>query len=801
MLRASLPALLVGSSFLLAPLQVAAQVAPSPAEIRQIGREAYVYGFPMVDSYRIQYAYFADPSNPDYKAPYNQLLNVPRVFTPADTAVQTPNSDTPYSWLGLDLRREPLVLSVPPIEQRRYWSIQLIDLFTHNFAYLGSRSTGNGGGTFLIAGPNWTGSTPPGITKVIRSETDLALALYRTQLFNPADLASVQALQAQYKVQPLSAFLGGPAPAAVAPIRFIKPLSSAEQKTSLRFFEVMNALLPYAPVHPTEQKLRASFARIGIAPDQPFDVSKLSTRNRAALEAGMADGWADFAALKARIDRGEVTSGELFGTRDFLNNNYLSRMTAAVLGIYGNSREEALYPVYFVDAAGQKLDGSRSNYRLRFGPNQLPPVNSFWSLTLYRMPESLLYGNPLNRYLINSAMLPGLQRDPDGGLTLLVQNPSPGQKSESNWLPAPDGPFSLFLRLYWPKPEALSGSWKPPALLAEPLGAGVTAGPPAASSEAVTPQTYIRAETDRTFQNIVRQAGGVNRWFVIRNPTPLNQQTVVRMNLDTLYSASIVDTSKGATVTIPPLPKGRFMSVLLVDNDHYAPAVFYEPGTYALPRDTKYLAVVVRTQLFNPKDAAEIAEVNRLQDSVVVRAASADPLPPSRWDQASLKALTQRYEQEAKAYSSYKGMMGPRGTVDERTRHLAAAAAWGLNPEKDATYLNTSGSFDQRVCHTATYAVPENKAFWSITLYGEDGYMKHTNAVVNSSNVKLNPDGTFTVAFGSQQVCGAVANRVDVAPGWNLLMRIYRPGPSVLSGAYSLPKPIPTPPSQRTAAP
>jgi hypothetical protein len=508
----------------------------------------------------------------------------------------------------------------------------------------------------------------------------------------------------------------------------------------------------------------------------------------------MADAWRDFAALKARIDKGEVTSGDLFGTREFLNNNSLNRMTAAVLGIYGNSREEALYPVYFVDADGNKLDGRRHAYRLRFAPGELLPVNAFWSLTLYRLPESLLYANQLNRYLINSPMLPGLKRDPDGGLSLLVQHPAPSKALESNWLPAPDGPFAVFLRLYWPKAAALQGQWKPPSLLPEPLPAqAVQAQAPSTRGEVVTPQTYIRAETDRTFHNIARQAGGVNRWFVIRKPTPLDQQTVVRMNLDTLYSASIVDTSKGATVTIPPHPKGRFMSVLLVDNDHYAPAMLYAPGTYSLPKDTKYLAVVVRTQLFNPKDPAEIAEVNRLQDSVVVKAASSDPLPPQRWDKVSLQALTQRYEREAKTYPGYKGMMGPRGTVNERTRHLAAAAAWGLNPETDATYLSTTGAFDPRRCHIATYTVPENKAFWSITLYGEDGYMKHVNAVVNSSNVKLNPNGTFTVAFGSEQACGQRPNRLDVAPGWNLMMRIYRPGPSVLSGAYRLPTPIPVP--------
>lgn len=327
---------------------------------------------------------------------------------------------------------------------------------------------------------------------------------------------------------------------------------------------------------------------------------------------------------------------------------------------------------------------------------------------------------------------------------------------------------------------ALAALTAPPALAQSPA--------PRAGTVKVTPQTYIRAETDRTFHNISQQAGGVNRWFYIRKPTPLDQQTVVRMNLDTLYSASIVDTSKGATVTLPPLDKGRFMSVLLVDNDHYAPAVLYTPGTHNLPRDTKYLAVVVRTQVFDPKDPAEIALVNKLQDAVVVKANSADPLPPMRWEPASLKALTAQYEKESTKYPSWKGMMGPRGKVNEKTRHVAAAAAWGLNPEWDATYLNYSGKHDHRACHKATYKVPENKAFWSITVYGDDGYMKSENAVVNSSNVKLNADGGFTVYFGSKEACGEVPNRVDVTEGWNYLMRIYRPGPSVLNGSYKVPK-------------
>jgi hypothetical protein len=179
----------------------------------------------------------------------------------------------------------------------------------------------------------------------------------------------------------------------------------------------------------------------------------------------MADAWKAFAEYKATvIDTGKRTSADGFGTREFLKNDYLKRMASAVLGIYGNSKEEAIYPAYFTDAAGKPLDGSASRYALRIAPGQLPPVNAFWSLTMYELPASLLSANPLNRYLINSPMLPGLKKDADGGITLYVQHESPGKDKESNWLPAPTGPFFAVMRLYWPKPAALDGTWKQPPL-------------------------------------------------------------------------------------------------------------------------------------------------------------------------------------------------------------------------------------------------------------------------------------------------------------------------------------------------
>jgi hypothetical protein len=450
----------------LAPATAAhAQTNVNPAEARAIAKEAYIYGFPLVDNYRVQHAYFVDSTNPEFKAPWNQIRNIPRVFTPDDKAVQTPNSDTPYSMLGMDLRAEPIVLTVPVIEKERYFSIQLIDAYTFNFDYIGSRATGNDGGNFLIAGPGWKGETPKDVKKVVRSETELVIAAYRTQLFNPGDLDNVKKVQAGYKVQSLSAFVGTPPPKAAPAIDFIRPLTPAEQKTSLQFFNILNFVLQFCPTHPSETDLMARFAKIGVGAGKTFDASKLSPEMKTAIEQGMADAWTDLAALNKRVDAGEVTSGDMFGTREFLKNNYLYRMDAAVLGIYGNSKQEAMYPIYAVDAGGQKLDGA-NRYTLRLAPGQLPPVNAFWSLTMYEMPASLLVANPLNRYLLNSPMLPHFKKDADGGLTFYIQNQSPGSDKEANWLPAPKGPFLMAMRLYWPKPEALEGKWKQPPLMA-----------------------------------------------------------------------------------------------------------------------------------------------------------------------------------------------------------------------------------------------------------------------------------------------------------------------------------------------
>lgn len=450
-----------GSGAAVSPL---AAGAIDEAEVRALARDAYVYGYPVVEAYKVLYAQALDHGGPNFKAPVNQIGNTANVFTPKDTAIITPNSDTPYSFVWMDLRAEPLVLTLPPVEKRRYYSVQLVDIYTQNFGYLGTRTTGNKGGNFMIVGPGWNGQKPANVQQVIHSESNIAYALYRTQLFNPKDIGRVRAIQKGYKVRTLSAFQGITEPPPSPAIAWPKPEPGMTDTPAM--FRYLNFMLQFAPPHPSERELMARFARIGVIAGEPFDEKALPPGMQKALADGIADGKAQFAEFKkTQLDTRKLTSADLFGSRETLKNNYLYRYTAAAVGIFGNSAQEALYPSYFSDGNGNALNGSTKRYTMHFAKDKLPPANAFWSLTMYDGKSKLLVDNPLNRYLINSPMLPQLKRDADGGITLYVQKDSPGKSAESNWLPAPDGPFYAIMRLYLPGEEAISGQWRQPPLV------------------------------------------------------------------------------------------------------------------------------------------------------------------------------------------------------------------------------------------------------------------------------------------------------------------------------------------------
>jgi hypothetical protein len=435
----------------------------TPAETKAIAEEGFIYGLPVVMNYAVMYEYSVDKNSGQYKAPFNQINNEARVFTYKDTSVITPNSDTPYSILWTDLRAEPIVLSVPAVEKSRYFSVMLCDGNTYNYGYIGSRATGNEAGDYMVAGPDWTGETPAGIKKVFRSGTQFSAVAYRTQLFNPEDMPNVVKIQAGYKVQPLSQYLKQPAPPAAPAVDFPK-INKEMVKTG--FFDYLAFALQFAPAEPQEKEIREKLARLG-------DLGALSQEQKAAVMAGVKEGEAK---IKQYLESGQKNIngwkvGSLFGDSAFYNGDWLKRAAAAQAGIYGNDAAEAMYPMTKTLADGELLDASKHNYTLTFPAGQFPPVNAFWSVTMYDGKSQLLIKNPINRYLINSPMLPNMKKNEDGSLTLYIQKDSPGADKEANWLPAPNDLIYLVMRLYWPKTEAPSilpageGTWKPPGIV------------------------------------------------------------------------------------------------------------------------------------------------------------------------------------------------------------------------------------------------------------------------------------------------------------------------------------------------
>lgn len=444
--------------------------APAVEEVRVIAEEAYAYGLPLVMAYTASYEFWLDKSSSQYKSPMGELVHSRRVFTYEDTAVIVPNSDTPYSFVCLDLRAEPYVVSVPAVEKERYYSIQFVDWNTFNYGYIGSRETGSEGGDYLVVGPDWKGETPTGIKGVLRSTSQFSLAIFRTQLFGPDDMPKVAKVQDSYQVRPLSAFLKQPAPPAAPAIDF--PKANA-QLAKENFFGLMEFAMQFAPAGPGEKDVRAKLASVGIGPGKKFDFKDLTPAHKAAalegVKAGMAKVQERTGTIGKRINGWQV--GSAFGNRDFYKGDWLLRAAAAQAGIFGNNAEEAVYPMTRWLPDGEIIDTAKHDYTLTFPAGQLPPAKAFWSVTMYDGKSQLLIENPIGRYLINSPMLPGMKTNEDGSLTLYIQKDSPGAEKESNWLPAPDGPVYLVMRLYWPKTEAPSilppgkGTWAPPGVV------------------------------------------------------------------------------------------------------------------------------------------------------------------------------------------------------------------------------------------------------------------------------------------------------------------------------------------------
>ena len=431
---------------------------------------AYIWGFPLVTMER-QFNFVTSPNtSPDpFRGPENSPLCSDELVDANFTDVVSPNTDTLYCQSQLNLKNEPVVIVVPPIKNR-YYSFQFLDAYTNNFNYLGQRASGTNGGTYLLAGPQWTGDVPEEMTK-IWSPTNLAWLITRILVDGKSDLSNVHSIQDKIIIKPLSQYLN------LVNLSSVTSSSSTSSTNKLSnqsneipigpqpyliattgikiYDEISNAMADNSP-NPPDPFLVSKLSSIGIIPGNEPSKTANDTIKK-ALEVGIEKGQKMIDDRVANL--GGIMNGWLVNIYGVYGTDYLLRAAVTQAGLGANNAEEALYPFAIKDIDGKILNGT-NDYILRFNEGQLPPVNAFWSVTMYNF-RNLFVDNPLDRYNINSNT-EGLKNNSDGSMDIYIQNENPGEEKISNWLPAPEGTFNMILRTYLPQEQILNGTWQLP---------------------------------------------------------------------------------------------------------------------------------------------------------------------------------------------------------------------------------------------------------------------------------------------------------------------------------------------------
>jgi len=429
-------------------------------EAYDIGVNAYLYFYPLV-TMDITRRVLTNGKNVSlHTAPMNEFFHA-RSFPPAEfKTVVRPNFDTLFSSAWLDLTNDPVVVSVPDTDGR-YYLLPLLDMWTDVFASPGKRTTGTNAGSFAIVPQCWNGTLPAELTR-IDSPTPYVWIIGRTQTNGTGDYAAVHKVQDGYKITPLSQWGKEPQPVNVTidPTIDMKtpPLVQVNSMSAATYFTYAAEILKVNPPHITDQPMVAQMKRIGIEPGKSFDFEKLDPATQMALNKAATDGLQMMNATAptiAKIVNGWEMNTDTMGV---YGNNYLKRAIIAMEGLGANLPEDAIYPVLVADADGEPLDGN-NRYLLHFNSSELPPVDGFWSITMYDA-EGFQVANSLSRFSLKDS--DDLTYNADGSLEIYIQSDNPGPDKESNWLPAPKGPMSIDMRLYAPKTEVLDGIWSPP---------------------------------------------------------------------------------------------------------------------------------------------------------------------------------------------------------------------------------------------------------------------------------------------------------------------------------------------------
>ncbi|CUW29329.1 hypothetical protein TUE45_04056 [Streptomyces reticuli] len=444
-----------------------AGAAPGRGDLTDDAAQAYVYGYPLVLMKATEQSStnVAAPDAQSMRAPINQFAKAADVPGPDAKSVVSPNVDTLYTPAWLDLSKEPVVLHVPDTAGR-YYLMPILSAWTNVIDSVGKRTTGTQAGDYAITGPNWHGSLPSGV-KQIKSPTDTAWILGRTQLNGPSDLPAVQSLVSKYDVRPLSAYgdksYKPPQGHVDQNVPGTPPKNLVQQMDAQTFYSRLADAMADNPPDAADAPMVAKLARLGIHPGKAFDLDSVPADTANALRQSVPQGQKQIRAAVAHLGK-DVNGWRVATDLGTYGTNYTLRAATDWQGLGANLPQDAVYPINFTDSTGRKLTGD-NKYTLHFPAGKTPPTNAFWSVTMYD-PDGFLVPNPIDRYAVGHTAKP--TANPDGSVDLYLQHDAPAPDKKANWLPAPSGQFNVILRMYWPQQSVINGTWTPPALTRTP---------------------------------------------------------------------------------------------------------------------------------------------------------------------------------------------------------------------------------------------------------------------------------------------------------------------------------------------
>jgi hypothetical protein len=775
-------------------------VASRTIERRAI--EAVIWGMPAVN-FDLMYQ-----ATVQAKGSWNQIVYWSRLFG-WENQTLTPNPGTIYFQPFYNTEEVgPMVLEIPPADESGSITGSVDDAWQTALEDVGPAGVDKGnGGKYLILPPGYKDPIPDGYI-AMPSETYTGYALLRSNVRSgsDADVAKAVAYGKRIKFYPLSQAANPPE------TTFVDAINVVYDSTipyDLRFFQSLNRAVQTEPWLTRDKAMIDTLKSIGIEKGKPFtpDASAQSLLTQAAKDA--------HAWLNAKYET-------VFSPPYFEGTHWaLPALPEVIEGMSTDFANPDRYPVdgrgvtysfaffsakhlgtgqYYLmtikDKDGQSFDGGRG-YRLHVPPDA--PVTLYWSATVYdRATHALIRNVAVSSRASNT---PGVQKNADGSIDIYFAPKAPEGK-EANWVPtSADGEFEVLFRLYGPEKPLFDKTWRLPDIekisaqaqgTAEGVQAQAAVQSPANSAIPVTVDNFIRAESDKYFSAVAITDGALGKFHHNREVEPVDHQNVIRANRDTLYSVAVFDLDAGpVTITLPDAGK-RFMAMQVIDEDQYTPSATYRPGDYILTRKqvgTRYVMTAIRT-LVDPADPKDVQKAHALQDAIKVSQKSPGKFEVPSWDRASQKKVRDALLVLAATVTDTRRAFGTKDQIDPVQRLVGAASAWGANPPKDATYLNFVPSRNDGVTIYKLHVkdVPVD-GFWSVSVYNAEGYYQKNQYdayTLNNVTATKSADGSVAIQFGG---CGGkIANCLPTVPGWNYMVRLYRPHAEILNGKWKFPE-------------